>query len=132
MQLRRLANDAPADYRRDALGEVGLACLGAAGLHVTLNENGITFDFPRTVTVIVPRAILPLAFAGVLNVQRPRPPATFPFAGTDAVPTRTEHLAVPDATPTPVSTRVTGAETTTAVPAFGFTGAPSGACPPSA
>ena len=49
--------------------------------------------------MIEPRAILPFDLAGVLNVQEPRPPATFPFAGTDAAPTRT-HTS-----PTPTSHR---------------------------
>jgi hypothetical protein len=47
-----------------------------------LNENGITVDLPRTVTVIEPRTLLPLAVSGVLNAHEPRPPATLPVAAT--------------------------------------------------
>ena len=38
------------------------------------------------------------------------------------MPIRATHFAVPEGTPRPVSTRVTGAETTTTFPAFGFAG----------
>ena len=55
-------------------------------------------------------------------MHEPRPAATLPLAATGAVPTRTTHFAVPDETPAPVSTRITGAETTTSLPAFGLAG----------